>query len=343
MGNGPQAGQSVGTIDRLGDVRCCRSEWAVRLHSIFVFCFWISHSLNRHNRTHPRSRMEKMESNSFFDTYKELFEYEKYVGTEDPVSMSQRDGIGAKTFLDRYKECDQRQAMELRVAFQTPLVSNLMAGALMTTSGLPIRFTPFAFSSPTAAIPQQPEMAPPSKAPAPSFTRSRLENSLRQSLSNQEDAAALWPHFTQPSAGRESPRHDGNCASPPKVASSLLDHTKPQASLLPGTLDASSRPHGVAGPSSSPSQHTEFQTPKLSDLLIDSSTRAMTLRYKHLDETKKIELLIGNNCGGRISTVSSNLPPSIRRRLQSSAKVDQRRELLYSVLRQDHATLCGLR
>ncbi|KAF1335355.1 hypothetical protein FI667_g1102, partial [Globisporangium splendens] len=261
-----------------------------------------------------------MENNSFFDTYKDLFEYEEFVGTEDPVSLYEKEGIGAKTFLDKYRECEQRQAMELRAAFQMPLVSSLM---VRTMPALSINFTPTVPLSSTMAIHrQQREMvphipaSPPSKAS--SFTRSRLESSLRQSLNNQddEDAGALHLRFTQQSTAHEVPRHEKDASSPTKHTVSMPEYIK---------LQQPSRP--------------EYHAPKMSDLLIDNSARSAMLRHRHLDEGKKIELLIGGNFGGRISTVSSNLPPSIKRRLQWSVRVDQRREQPYAVLRREYDAL----
>lgn len=283
-------------------------------------------------------------SSSFFLTYKELFEYEKHVGSEDPVVLSQRDGIGAKTFLDKYKECEQRQVIESRAALQMPLMSTLMVDS-MRARGAQIgpTVTPLVFSSSTLTQQQyqhqqlQPEMGhlvtPPQKtSPLSSFTRSKLENSLRWSLSNQEEgAAATASHWAASSSYHHQPRSaqvPEKQASPSKtvvVAAMPVDTSKPLARTLHAAADR------IA---------THFQPPKLTDLLIDSSTRPATLRHRHLDEAKKIELLIGNSCGGRISSVSTNLPPSIRRRLQASTRVEQRREQLYTALRQEYHNLC---
>lgn len=285
----------------------------------------------------PESSDLASSSSLFFHTYKELFEYERHVGSEDPVVLSQRDcgGVGTKSFLDKYKECEQRQVIESRAALQLPLMSTLMVDTIRARGSQPgPTIIPF-ISSLTMLQhqwhQQQPEMShqqaiPPQKA-SPSFTRSKLENSLRQSLSNQDEAAPPWPIASYYQGSAQVPEKQ---ASPTKVVipslpSSLpVDATKSHARTLHANRSS-----------------TQFQPPKLAELLIDSSTRPATLRHRHLDEAKKIEQLIGNSCGGRISSVSTNLPPSIRRRLQASMRVEQRREQLYAVLRQEYHSLCN--
>lgn len=286
-----------------------------------------------------------MSLSSFFHTYKELFEYEKHVGSDDPVLLSQRDGIGAKTFLDKYRECEQRQVIESRAALQVPLMSTLTVDSVRAR-GAPLgtpTITPFVISSSLLAQQQyqqhQPETShqviPPLKvSPSSSFTRSKLENSLRQSLSNQEDAAVAASSWVA-----SFNHHQYSAQVPEKQASPSKADVVPSMPSPSLPVDASKTlAHTLHAAAERSSLH--FQPPKLAELLIDNSTRPATLRHRHLDEAKKIELLVGNSCGGRISSVSTNLPPSIRRRLQASMRVEQRREQLYAVLRQEYHKLC---
>lgn len=299
-----------------------------------------------------------MATPSFFDAYKELFEYEEHVGSEDPVTLSQRDGIGTKTFLDKYCECEQRQALELRAAVPVPFVTTLTVDASRMRPA-PLSYSSTgassSFVSPTMGLSHvaaslsnqhlqhqqlsyeqyshdqhQAPLKPRPKTPGmSSFTRSRLENSLRQSMSssNQEDALAA-PSTTAPHAPEsQHPQHYPNNSNAHNTSP-----TKPTAAPAPAR-------HQRASTLPLPRQ---YQAPKLTDLLIDSSTRSATLRHRHVDEAKKIELLIGSNCGGRISAAAATtLPPSIRRRLQASINAPQRREQLYSVLRREYETLCA--
>ncbi|KAJ0396209.1 hypothetical protein ATCC90586_003917 [Pythium insidiosum] len=84
--------------------------------------------------------------------------------------------------------------------------------------------------------------------------------------------------------------------------------------------------------------------PALKDLLIDASTRVVLLPPRRLDDAKKIELLLGAaRCVGRISTgAPSQLPPSLRHRLDASHRLPQRREQLYALLRGDYERLTTL-
>lgn len=272
---------------------------------------------------------------SFFDAYRDLFEYSKHVGEEDPVVLSQRDGIGAKTFLDKYRECEQRQARELRANVSTLAIDTAMLThapqqlfQYFSVTTTPQSFASLSLHGAAGAQQQQPDahLFHQNAPIPPSLTRSRLENSLRQSAissstNNQEEVAttAFSSHYSlHATPERASPTK----ADPLDSAPLALDLQQP------GTARIASH------------SRTAYQLPKLSSLLVDSSTRSSTLRHRHLDEAKKIELLIGSNCGGRISSASTNLPPSIRRRLQASAKVEQRRERLYAILCQHYQSIC---
>ncbi|OQR82675.1 hypothetical protein ACHHYP_15641 [Achlya hypogyna] len=70
-------------------------------------------------------------------------------------------------------------------------------------------------------------------------------------------------------------------------------------------------------------------------ILLDSSMRTLA---RKVDMAQKIEQLVGPKYG-RVIGPSSNLPISVRRRLEAYAKIDQRKEALYQLMRQEHAEL----
>lgn len=257
---------------------------------------------------------------SFFDANKDLFEYEKLVGTDDPVALSLRDGIGAKTFLDKYRECEQRQALELRANLPIPLATALAVNTAVRTHASQQLLQRVSFTTvlppPPASVPLAFQESAP-LAPIASRTRSRLENNLRQSAlsSNYEEDGAQgttqWQSDrVQASLERPSP------TKPPLSSSSVVEV-----------------------PTNASVRSLEYTPPTLSSLLVDSATRSAVLRHRHLDEAKKVELLLGTSCGGRISAASTNLPPSVRRRLQAAAKLEQRRERLYAALHKHFQSL----
>lgn len=97
--------------------------------------------------------------------------------------------------------------------------------------------------------------------------------------------------------------------------------------------------YGARARGTASEQSARFKIPKLSDLLLDASSRAAYSRSKRIDDAKKIELLVGSTCVGRISAVSTNLPPAIHRRLEASSRVHQRREQLVALLSNDYDRL----
>lgn len=90
-----------------------------------------------------------------------------------------------------------------------------------------------------------------------------------------------------------------------------------------------------------PSSASTHHIPKIDELLIDASTRTVHFGpAKRVDDAKKIELLIGSKCVGRVSAAaSSNLPQAIRNRLLAATMLQQRRERLYTLLRQEYLGL----
>lgn len=251
---------------------------------------------------------------SFFHKHKELFEFAKYIGPEASISN------GPKSFLDQYRECEAQQATELAIAPQ-------MGFMFSTIAVYPTSPATFSLSTSFATAPRE--------ATSPSKLQMRASNAEYSFPTSQTSNV----HWQQQSA-------------PPR--NSYLENPSTSKSVGQGGNSRSAQPLPHPHKSSSatlprlpsPVRHQQpnerYEFPKISAMLIDHSTRADVAQHTRLDVTQKIELLTGSKCLGRISSESSNLPPSIRSRLQASSNVQYRREKLYTLLSRDYANLADL-
>ncbi|KAG3201946.1 hypothetical protein PC128_g3542 [Phytophthora cactorum] len=257
--------------------------------------------------------MEASAAQAFFQAHKDLFQYEKYVGNQDPFQTE-----NTKSFLEKYREIDHdRQPM--------PAFSELSFSLLHP----PTRRFPSANLAINAAT------------PVPEFvtlhaTASALEklNNLQHERIRTHTFASPLQHTTQYTQPQPALRVTYDSSAAPQYPSP--DRT----SVSKATSDRS-----VLLQQRSPirlsieSKQNIFALPKLAELLIDRETRAATTAHKSWDESHKIQVLVGNNCVGRVNAASRNLPPSIRSRLRASANVSVRRERLYDLLRRDYHEL----
>ncbi|TMW60532.1 hypothetical protein Poli38472_000574 [Pythium oligandrum] len=241
----------------------------------------------------------------FFAAHKDLFEYDKYVGGE----------ITAMTpsFLTRYQECEQRHidtpALQLSLLVPTVTLSEAVPRppALLSLS------PPNTFQLPsTSGLSLAPTMVP-SASPAGPYSHVVAAHSppaspIRSSTNPVDQPVSSEVYHQPPSPPRRfSPRRQLH-----------------QQASLGGLLD------------------TPRALPVLADLLVDAAQRAKHVpSQRHVDDAKKIELLIGTSCVGRVSS-TTNVPPAIRRRLDASTRVQQRREQLYKLLCSDYHRLTQL-
>jgi hypothetical protein len=250
---------------------------------------------------------------NFFLQHKDLFEYDKLVGGSGHMTSS------TPSFLDRYRECDRQQA--------APEMTQL------ATMGTVLRLDAHVMPPPDFSI---------STFAAPSAFGWLASRTTLGDL-NLEHTSCPPAHST--SLARGSPIANKQPVSPSRRVTDFV----PTGSFDKLEADRSHRASRstinlLGSPrrrSNVPVEGFRSAIPKLNELLIDASTRAgLVVPTKRLDDAKKIELLIGSKCVGRLSAAaSSNLPPSIRHRLEASAVVHQRRERLCALLRDDYERL----
>lgn len=256
--------------------------------------------------------MENSAAQTFFQAHKNLFQYEKHVGKQDPFQTE-----NTKSYLLKYQEIDREKEF-------APALSELRFTALHP----PIRNSPSTkFSTYTAT-------------PVPEFVTLEATASVLENLSRlQQEPVHSHPfvspqqqttQYTQP-----QPAYRVTYDSPATPQYPSPD----RISVFKGTSDRSALLQQRSPVRLSvESKQKIFTLPKLSELLIDQETRAAT-PHKPWDESRKIQVLVGSNCVGRVNAASRNLPPSIRSRLRASANVSVRRERLYNLLRRDYEKL----
>lgn len=253
-------------------------------------------------------------ASSFFHKHKELFEFAKYVGPETSVSN------GTKSFLDQYRECEAQQATELAISPQIGFMFSTIA--VNPTS-------PPAFSLSTSfAI-----------APREGTSPSKVQMRVSKAPYSFPTPPPPSVHWQQESASpRNSYLEDLTMANSVGQGGNSRQAQQPPHAHQSSSAALSRLPPPVRH--QQPNERYDF--PKLSTMLIDHATRADVAQQTRLDVTQKIELLTGSKCLGRINSESSNLPPSIRSRLQASSNIQHRREKLYTLLSRDYAELADL-
>jgi hypothetical protein len=292
---------------------------------------------------------------SFFLTNKDLFEYDKYVGSTDPFdpACSSPSRGPSLSFLDRYRACDEQYSST------SDDVGYLLAVPAIASSILSIPLPSAASRSPPRTNYRPPALlsASPLQSPPLSDSYSRQHQhfdfgeqhptrlSLYQQrisppkplgcpLGRQEYALESLPASQSVHLPTSPLQRLNGEFSPQRVEASIASHEtlprSPPRHQQPGVF--------LARQASS----TAFRMPAVSELLLDSSARRQQLAQRQMDEATKIQMLIGSKCVGRVSAATRNLPASIRKRLESSARVSARRERLYSVLLQDYQRLAGM-
>ncbi|KAJ8569120.1 hypothetical protein ON010_g6140 [Phytophthora cinnamomi] len=267
-------------------------------------------------------QQQTSEARAFFLTHKDLFQYEKYVGNQDPLRIEAADedrhGGVAKSFLEQYRDIDRgRPAVALSSELHFPLLhppprNYSIGNAIDTSTNAP----------PALVALQSPAFMSKSSNPQCQLIRScalgnsplRVSCHARPEPTNNSMVTKL--NITPP---QQSPTPD--CVSASMIMSDQFISRQQQRSLVRVPVVSKQQP---------------FSLPTLAELLIDRETRAAATAHKTWDEAHKIEVLIGSKCAGRVSAASRNIPQSIRLRLRASANVSVRREHLYDLLRSDY-------
>jgi ribosomal protein L5 len=288
--------------------------------------------------------------NMFFEKNKELFEYDKYVGSLNFVTGT--------SFLDRYRECELQHSM-------------LAASAPQAFHFQPLPTFSMASSFYIDMIEKSKEVSSVSNFPVPSLTAAQV-NERHRALSGALNMNATSPirHRKYHEQQRPTPvlndREKYEVDLTKSLEKAFISEQAPfslseaelqvleqmkkyqqqeEQQYQKKEIQASEREFlfDLSNISKASQMHMNTsrkqELPKLSDLLVDHSTRQALVSYKRMDESQKIEMLIGAKTTGRLSAFSTNLPNSIRKRLQSSARVNQRREQLYALLSQEYSKL----
>ncbi|ETI37535.1 hypothetical protein F443_16489 [Phytophthora nicotianae P1569] len=254
--------------------------------------------------------MEVSAAQVFFQAHKDLFQYEKYVGNQDPFHIE-----CTKSFLEQYREIDRDRRL-------VPATSERFSLLYPPTRR---------FSSVNLTVNPAP--------PVPEFVTLQATASVLENLNNPLHEPTRSHTFTSPPQ-RTSQYNQPRPGLRVSYDSSAAQYPNPDRSSVPKATPDRSALLQQRSPIrlSTESKQKNSTLPKLTDLLIDRETRAATT-HKIWEETHKIQVLTGNNCVGRVNAASRNLPLSIRSRLHVSANVSVRRERLYNLLRRDYEEL----
>lgn len=252
---------------------------------------------------------------SFFNKYKDLYEFTKYVGAEALISN------GTKSFLNQYHECDAEQDYDLAITPQ-------MGFMFSTIAANPTSPAAFSLSSSFAVADR--EVASPSEN---QIRASNIPYSFATPQLSSLHGQCAYPRNSNLASLRDlnMTRNIGHDGDSRQTHQTLHAHQFSSATLP-----------RLRSPVRHKQPNEQYALPKLSNILTDHGTPAAVAQHTRLDVTQKIELLTGSKCLGRISSESNNLPPSIRKRLQASSNVHHRREKLYTLLSQDYAELADL-
>lgn len=261
--------------------------------------------------------MEQTAAQAFFSQHKDLFEYDKYVGTFQRQAICERSGDTAtKSFLDQYRELDHSRATALTLK------------ELSFSLSLPIRGK---YTIPSIATPS-PEFF---ILQSPAMLANQFASNIPQKLASPQrightSQQLLNSIFSETRLGCTHATHQD------ALSSTFFS----SGQLHPDTLNSALRKRSLIRQSAEfPRKRDHDCMPKLSELLIDPETRASSVVHKILDEVHKIEVLTGGKCVGRVNAASRNIPMSIRTRLNAAANVSVRREKLYELLRRDYEQL----
>lgn len=264
--------------------------------------------------------MEQTAAQAFFSEHKDLFEYDKYVGIQDPFqpqATCERSGDAAtKSFMDQYRELDHNRATAPTLAERSFSLSRPLRGK---------------YTIPNIATPS-PEFF---TLQSPVVLANRFARNIPQKLASPQriDYTSQQLLKSISSETRLGCTHEIHQDSLSSTAFS-------SGQLRPDTLNSPLRQRSFIRQSAEfTRKRDQDYMPKLSDLLIDQETRANSVAHKTLDEAHKIEVLTGGKCVGRVNAASRNIPLSIRMRLNAAANVSVRREKLYELLRRDYEQL----
>ncbi|KAL3673655.1 hypothetical protein V7S43_001354 [Phytophthora oleae] len=265
------------------------------------------------------------DAHAFFQAHKDLFQYDKYVASQDPFQAenshvhTESGAAMTSAFLEHYCQLDRERppvpaVSELRLSLLHPPTRRFSmsnASPYKTTAPLPV---PAFVTLQSASILENLQ-----HDPIRSYTFERQQHTTQHT--QQQPALSITNSHNSPVAPQyPSPVRDFTS----KAIADPFFSSQQQRSPVRQSLQSVPK---------------AFSFPQLSGLLIDRETRAAESAHKSWDEAHKIEVLIGSKCVGRVSAASRNIPPSIRSRLQASANVSVRRERLYDLLRREYEEL----
>ncbi|ETW01901.1 hypothetical protein H310_06455 [Aphanomyces invadans] len=188
---------------------------------------------------------------------------------------------------------------------------------------------------------------------APPYVKAQWYTAAQQSMAplsatvHQTSASVGLPFQSSPTSFNIAARPQGN-----NIQSALNEQQpppqrpqQPQKGPL-ATASVLSASNTVSPSHPQPQYHTHHPQTTSAPLknttpLLDSSLRIT--RGRKIDLAQKIEQLVGPRFGRVIGPSNQNLPPSIKRRLDSYHRLDERKEGLYQLLKAEYIAMQGSR